>query len=85
MSLFEEPMRSGEVLKESCLNPLGMGTITLVRHLDVPSKRVEQLVEGVNSITPDMAFASGTRIKHDPGLLDEHANKLRHGRGVQKG
>lgn len=33
-----------------------MRTITLARHLDVPSKQVEQLLEDVNSMTPDMAL-----------------------------
>ena len=56
MSLFEEPMHPGEILKELYLNPLGMGTIAFARHLDVPSKRVEQLLVGINSMTPDMAL-----------------------------
>ena len=56
MSLFEEPMHPGKVLKELYLNPLGMGAIAFARHLDVSSKRVEQLLEGTNSMTPDMAL-----------------------------
>ena len=56
MSLFKEPMHPGEVLKELYLNPLGMGTIAFARHLGVPSTRVDQLIEGINSMTPDMAL-----------------------------
>ncbi len=56
MSLFEEPMHPGEVLKELYLDPLGMGAIALARRLDVPRTRVERLVKGVTGITPDTAL-----------------------------
>ena len=56
MSLFEEPMHPGEVLKELYLDPLGMGTIALARRLDVPRTRVERLVKGFTGITPDTAL-----------------------------
>ena len=56
MSLFEEPMHLGEVLKELYLDPLGMGAIALARRLDVPRTRVERLVKGVTGITPDTAL-----------------------------
>ena len=56
MSLFEEPMHPGKVLKELYLDPLGMGAIALARRLDVPRTRVERLVKGVTGITPDTAL-----------------------------
>ena len=56
MSLFEEPMHLGEVLKELYLDPLGMGAIALARRLDVPRTRVERLVKGVTGITPETAL-----------------------------
>ena len=56
MSLFEEPMHPGEVLKELYLDPLGMSAIALARRLDVPRTRVERLVKGVTGITPDTAL-----------------------------
>lgn len=56
MSLFEEPMHPGEVLKELYLDPLGMGAIALARRLDVPRTRVERLVKGFTGITPDTAL-----------------------------
>jgi addiction module HigA family antidote len=56
MSLLEEPMHPGEVLKELYLDPLNMGSIALARRLDVPRTRIERLVKGATSMTPDTAL-----------------------------
>lgn len=56
MSLIEEPMHPGEVLKELYLDPLDMGAIAFARRLDVPRTRIERLVKGVTSMTPDTAL-----------------------------
>jgi addiction module HigA family antidote len=56
MSLLKEPMHPGEVLKELYLDPLDMGAITFARRLDVPRTRIERLVKGVTSVTPDTAL-----------------------------
>jgi len=56
MSLLEEPMHPGEVLKELYLDPLDMGAIAFARHLEVPRTRIERLVKGVTSMTPDTAL-----------------------------
>ena len=56
MSLLKEPMHPGEVLKEHYLDPLDMGAIAFARRLDVPRTRIERLVKGVTSVTPDTAL-----------------------------
>ena len=56
MSLLKEPMHPGEVLKELYLDPLDMGAIAFARRLDVPRTRIERLVKGVTSVTPDTAL-----------------------------
>jgi addiction module HigA family antidote len=56
MSPLQEPMHPGEVLKELYLDPLGMGAIAFARRLDVPRTRIERLVKGVTSVTPDTAL-----------------------------
>lgn len=56
MNLLETPMHPGEVLKELYLGPLDMGTIAFARRLDVPRTRIERLVKGVTSMTPDTAL-----------------------------
>lgn len=56
MSPLEAPMHPGEVLKELYLDPLDMGAIAFARRLDVPRTRIERLVKGVTSMTPDTAL-----------------------------
>ena len=56
MSLVENPMHPGEVLKELYLDPLDMGAIAFARRLDVPRTRIERLVKGVTNMTPDTAL-----------------------------
>lgn len=56
MSLLEQPMHPGEVLKELYLDPLDMGAIAFARRLDVPRTRIERLIKGVTSMTPDTAL-----------------------------
>jgi len=56
MSPLQEPMHPGEVLKELYLDPLDMGAIAFARRLDVPRTRIERLVKGVTSVTPDTAL-----------------------------
>ena len=56
MSLLKEPMHPGEALKELYLDPLDMGAIAFARRLDVPRTRIERLVKGVTSVTPDTAL-----------------------------
>lgn len=56
MSLLEEPMHPGEVLKELYLDPLDMKAIAFARRFGVPRTRIERLLKGVTSMTPDTAL-----------------------------
>ena len=56
MSLLEDPMHPGEVLKELYLEPLELGAIALARRLGVPRTRIERLIKGTTGITPDTAL-----------------------------
>ncbi len=56
MSLLQEPMHPGEILKELYLDPLEMGAIAFARRLGVPRTRVERLVKGMTGMTPDTAM-----------------------------
>ena len=56
MSLLENPVHPGEILKELYLDPLGMGAIAFARCLDVPRTRIERLVKGQTGVTPDTAL-----------------------------
>lgn len=56
MSLLEQPMHPGEVLKILYLEPLSMSAIALAGRLKVPRTRIERLVKGTTGITPDTAW-----------------------------
>ena len=66
MSTLQEPMHPGEVLKELYLDPLDMGAIAFARRLDVPRTRIERLVKGVSSVTPDTALRLGRAFNTTP-------------------
>lgn len=56
MSLLENPMHPGEVLKELYLDPLELSAIAVARRLNVPRTRIERLLKGVTGVTPDTAL-----------------------------
>lgn len=66
MSLLQEPMHPGEVLSALYLDPLGMGAIAFARRLGVPRTRVERLVKGVTSVTPDTAMRLARALDTTP-------------------
>ena len=45
MSMLQNPMHPGEVLKELYLTPLEMSAIALAKRLGVPRTRIERLVK----------------------------------------
>lgn len=56
MSLLEDPMHPGEVLKVLYLSPLEIGAIAVARHLGVPRSRIERLIRGTTGISADTAL-----------------------------
>ncbi|EKE71405.1 MULTISPECIES: HigA family addiction module antitoxin [Roseobacteraceae] len=66
MSPLQDPMHSGEVLKELYLDPLEMGAIALAHRLYVPRTRIERLVKGSTSMTPDTALLLASVFKTTP-------------------
>ena len=62
----------GEVLLEEFLDPLGLSQNALARAMDVPPRRINEIVLGKRSITPDtavrLAAALGTSERFWLGL-----------------
>ena len=56
LSLLQNPMHPGEVLKELYLTPLEMSAIALAKRLGVPRTRIERLVKCETRMTPDTAL-----------------------------
>jgi plasmid maintenance system antidote protein VapI len=46
MSVLDEPIHPGEVLKELYLNPFDLGAVAFARRVGVPRKRIERLIKG---------------------------------------
>ena len=60
------PMHPGEVLDELYLTPLGMSAGALAKELGVPRTRIERLVKGQTSMTPDTAFRLAKIFRTSP-------------------
>lgn len=60
MSLLTNPSHPGEVLSELYLQPLGMKSPTLAKHLSVPRTRIERLVKGETALSADTAMRLAT-------------------------
>lgn len=56
MTVFQDPMHPGEVLKELYLDPLDISPMALARRLHVPRTRIERLVKGTTGVTSDTAL-----------------------------
>lgn len=56
MTILKKPSHPGEILKFELLEPLGLSEGALAKRLGVPRTRIERLVKGVTSVTPDTAF-----------------------------
>lgn len=50
------PTHPGEVLQEEFLKPLGISQYRLAKHLNVPARRINEIVQGKRSISADTAL-----------------------------
>ncbi|MCL4831756.1 MAG: HigA family addiction module antidote protein [Caldilineaceae bacterium] len=50
------PIHPGEILLEEFLQPLDLSQNRLAREISVPARRINQIVHGKRSITPDTAL-----------------------------
>ena len=51
-----DPIHPGEILLEEFLAPLGVSQYRLAQVIDVPARRINEIVHGKRSITPDTAL-----------------------------
>jgi addiction module HigA family antidote len=50
------PIHPGEVLLEEFLKPMGLSQYRLAKEIHVPSRRINEIVLGTRSISPDTAL-----------------------------
>ena len=51
-----EPIHPGEILMEEFLEPLGISQYRLAKDINVPPRRINEIVHGKRSITADTAL-----------------------------
>jgi antitoxin HigA-1 len=56
MSTVYAPIHPGEVLLEEFLAPLGISQYRLAQAIDVPPRRINEIVHGKRAISPDTAL-----------------------------
>ena len=87
--LMHDPPHPGEVLKELCLEPLGLTVTDAAKALGVSRKTLSTIVNGRAAITPEMAIrlsiafdtsAEGwlnQQIQFDLWQAEQHRSELR--------
>ena len=50
------PIHPGEILIEEFLKPMGISQYKLAKDINVPARRINEIVQGKRSITPDTAL-----------------------------
>jgi addiction module HigA family antidote len=56
MATAHEPIHPGEILLEEFLNPMGITQYRLAQTISVPARRINEIVHGTRSISPDTAL-----------------------------
>ena len=56
MSKRIEPIHPGEILLEEFLEPMGVSQYRLAKDINVPARRINEIVHGKRSITADTAL-----------------------------
>ena len=51
-----EPIHPGEILMEEFLKPMEISQYRLAKDINVPARRINEIVHGKRSITPDTAL-----------------------------
>ncbi len=51
-----DPINPGEILMEEFLKPMGISQYRLAKDINVPARRINEIVQGKRSITPDTAL-----------------------------
>ncbi len=50
------PTHPGLILKEEFLEPMNITQVALASHLDIPVQRINEIIRGKRSITPETAW-----------------------------
>jgi antitoxin HigA-1 len=56
MTTVHDPIHPGEILLEEFLKPMGISQYRLARAIDVPPRRINEIVHGKRGVSPDTAL-----------------------------
>jgi antitoxin HigA-1 len=56
MAKTMKPIHPGEILSEEFLKPLGVSQYKLAKDINVPARRINEIVHGTRSVTADTAL-----------------------------
>jgi len=70
------PIHPGEVLLEEFLKPMGISQYRLAKDINVPPRRINEIVHGKRSITADTALRLARyALEQEKDLLGERLNR----------
>lgn len=85
---MHNPPHPGEVLRELCLEPLGVSVTAAAEALGVARKTLSAILNGRSGISPEMAIRLGKafdtspeswlnqQMQYDLWMAEQHASKL---------
>lgn len=62
------PIHPGEILKEEFLDPMRISQYRLAKDINVPPRRINEIVHGKRSVSADTALRLGRYFKMSPQL-----------------
>ena len=60
------PIHPGEILSEDFLKPMGVSEYKLAKAMNVPPRRINEIVHGTRAITADTALRLGRAFTMEP-------------------
>lgn len=60
------PIHPGEILKEEFLKPMGVSEYRLAKAMNVPPRRINEIVHGARAISADTALRLGRVFNMEP-------------------
>jgi antitoxin HigA-1 len=72
----------GEILAEEWLAPMGITQYALAKAIEVPARRINEIVQGKRAITADTAIRPGAFFWRRSTKLDEPPDALRYRTGA---
>ena len=89
MMKMHNPVHPGEVIRETCLEPLGLSVTAAAKGLGVTRKALSKLLNGHSGVSPDMAIRLQKvgwstaetwlrmQMQYDLWLAEQRADKIK--------